>query len=218
VTVDELVRRLASLIDVLGATGRSVVAFDGPDASGKTTLADRVAALTSVAVCRASVDGFHAPAAARQRRGDLSPEGYYRDSFDYAALDERLLAPFLAGAVEVCTGAYDFRADSELPRAAAVPQHCVLLLDGVFLLRPELRAAWTLSVYLDVSEEQVLARACRRDAELFGSEAAVLQRYRRRYLPGQAIYRAEAQPRDHADIVIDNEDPSHPRVLRWPAS
>ena len=77
-----LVPRLAALVDELAASGRATVAFDGPDTAGKTWLADQVAAQLSVPVCRASIDDFHAPAAVRRRRGELSAEGYYRDSFN----------------------------------------------------------------------------------------------------------------------------------------
>ena len=211
-----LVADLAAAVDALGARGRALVAVDGPDAAGKTTLADAVAAHLAVPVVRASVDGFHSPAAARTRRGGLSAEGYYRDSFDHAALVDRLLAPFAGGAGAVDTAAYDHHADR--PRRMSVtglPADAVLLVDGVFLLRPELRRWWSLAVYLHVSEHVTLARALRRDLAPFGSAEAVEQRYRSRYLPGQALYRTEARPADAATVVVDNDDAAAPVVLRW---
>ncbi len=38
-----------------------------------------------------------------------------------------------------------------------------------------------------------------------------------RYLPGQAIYRAECAPAAGADVLIDNTDPDAPQILRWPS-
>jgi uridine kinase len=87
--------------------------------------------------------------------------------------------------------------------------------DGIFLLRPELRELWTLSVYLRVSEEEALRRASIRDRVLFGSVEEVERRFRARYLPGQALYRAEVDPEAIADVLIDNDDVTAPRVLRW---
>lgn len=210
-----LARRLAGVVDELADSGRATVAFDGPDAAGKTWLADRVAAEVSVPVCRASVDGFHAPAAVRRRRGELSAEGYYRDSFDYDALTECLLVPFRDGAAQVQTQVFDYRGDERDGRSVPIGPCAALLFDGVFVLRPELRQEWTLAVYLQVSERETLARARRRDLALFGSEQALIARYERRYLPGQALYRAEANPQGVAHIVIDNDDPTSPHILRW---
>jgi uridine kinase len=210
-----LAHRLAVVVDELTDSGPVTVAFDGPDAAGKTWLADLVAAEMSAPVCRASVDGFHAPAEARARRGHLSAEGYYRDSFDYDALTRRLLTPFRAGAAEVETKVFDYRTDMRDPRPTQIGPGTALLVDGVFLLRPELRDQWTLRIYLHVSEQETLARALQRDLALFGSEQALLARYQRRYLPGQALYRAEASPHECAHIVIDNDDPRSPNIVKW---
>ena len=54
-----------------------------------------------------------------------------------------------------------------------------------------------------------------RDVTLFGSAEEVEHRYRARYLPGQALYRREADPETRADVLIDNEHVAAPRVLRW---
>jgi hypothetical protein len=84
-----------------------------------------------------------------------------------------------------------------------------------FLLRPELRDLWTLSVYLKVSPEESLRRAHSRDRELFGSAAEIERRYLGRCLPDQALYRERASPGSHAHIVVDNEETDGPRIERW---
>lgn len=211
-----LVADLAAAVETAGGHGRALVAVDGPDAAGKTTLADRVAALVDRPVVRASIDGFHAPRAVRLRRGDLSPEGCYRDSFDLAGLQDRLLAPFAHGAADVDVAVFDHRTDrAARVRVEDVPTDAVLLVDGVFLLRPELRRWWTFGVYVHVPEEVTLARAVRRDLPVLGSVEAVEERYRGRYLPAQVLYRTEARPVEAAHVVVDNSDPAAPEVLRW---
>ena len=47
------------------------------------------------------------------------------------------------------------------------------------------------------------------------SVAEVGRRYRTRYLPGQALYRAEIDPERAADVLVDHRDPARPRMLRW---
>lgn len=192
----DLVGLLVDRVASLAASGPAAIAVDGPDAAGKTTLAGQVSErlrATGLAVTGVSVDDFHAPPDIRHRRGELSPEGYYFDTFDYASLLRQVLVPVRD------TG----------------HGHQVLLVEGVFLHRPDLRGHWDLGVYLDVPEAEVVTRAVLRDVDRFGSEAEVRRRYREKYLPGQRLYRAEARPLRTADVVVDHETPERPKVLRW---
>lgn len=196
------------------------VAVDGPDAAGKTELADELAALMraeGTEVVRASVDDFHRPRAERHARGPESPEGYYRDSFNHEEMLACLLDPLGPGGSRVYRIAcFDSSKDKPLrPEPAVAKQDAVLLADGVFLLRPELREAWDFTVFVAASVEVTLQRARQRDAGLFGSEEAVERRYRSRYIPGQELYLAEAHPHLMADAVVLNDDPSVP-LLRSP--
>ena len=152
------------------------VAVDGPDAAGKTTLADAIAstlARDGRTCTRLTIDDFLRPAEARYRRGDLSPDGYYEDAFDLDAF---------TAAVEAATG--------------------IVVADGVFLQRPELAHLWTLVVYVDCAAEVTLERALVRDLERFGSRETVVERYAVRYLPAQERYRRDVRPEDRADVVL----------------
>lgn len=132
----DLVPALSAAIGKLySVRARVLVGIDGPDASGKTTLADHLDASLTPPVLRASIDGFHNPTEVRRPRGDLSPEGYYRDSFDHQSLVGDLLDPFAAGRAETLSRRYDWRTGAG-PLAAEVPERATLLFDGVFLIRP----------------------------------------------------------------------------------
>lgn len=216
----DLPRKLSAAVTELSRLhARVAVAIDGPDVAGKTTLADHLSrALNTpqMPTVRVSVDGFHQTREQRYERGELSPEGYYADSFAYPRLLDECLLPFLGGASQVRTTAYDHRVDAEEnARATAVPSRVVLVIDGVFLLRPELRDLWTLSVYLRISPEETLRRAQNRDLKLFGSAGEIERRYLGRYLPGQALYRQRADPEGAAHILVDNEHTEAPLIERW---
>jgi uridine kinase len=209
------VQQLAHLIERLRNGQRVLVAIDGPDAAGKTTLARGLADRLTRPAVTASIDGWHHPRETRLRRGHESAEGYYLDSFNYDALVRECLHPFASGAERIRTATFDYRTDGEVQALQVVAADAVLIFEGVFLLRPELRACWDLAVYLHVPQSVTLTRAVQRDLHLFGSEEDVRQRYERRYLPGQALYRKVAAPLDHADIVMDNSHPAAPVVLKW---
>lgn len=200
--------------------GRVVVAVDGGDGAGKTTFADgwaEVFAEDGSTVFRASIDDFHRPRAERYARGRRDPEGFYRDSFDYATLRRVLLDPFREGwQTAATTGfqltAFDLARDAPVEAAwVTAPKDAVLIIDGIFLHRPELRDLWDWSVWLEVPVDVRFARMARRD----GSDPDPFARDNERYLRGHDLYLQDSDPRGAASVVIDNTDPQHPvRVAR----
>jgi uridine kinase len=209
---------LAGLILAVDRPHPVRVAIDGPDAAGKTTLADEVAPFVEASgrpVIRASIDGFHRPRAERVARGPESPEGYFNDSFDYPALRASLLEPLgPGGGRRFRRRVFDFRLDAPVNAAVEVAAHnAVLIFDGVFLLRPELVDSWDFSVFVAVAFEETVRRAAARDLHLFGDEATVRRRYAARYAPGQRLYFATAQPEAKANAIVENDDPNRP-ILR----
>jgi len=207
---------LAALILGFRPGGRVLVGVDGPDAAGKSTFARQLSDHLDCVVVRGSIDDWHRPREERLPRGSESAEGYYRDCFDYAALVAGLLDPFIGGAASVKTRHFDYHSNTPVTDGTTrVPAGAILLFEGVFLLRPELRDRWDLAVYLHVPESVTLARVLERDRVLFGTQDAVLRRYEARYLPGQALYRSEAHPLNAAHVVLDNSEPNSPQVLVW---
>lgn len=107
------------------------------------------------------------------------------------------------------TAVFDLRTDTALSLPPVQPAAgAVLLVDGVFLQRPELRGLWDLVVHLQVPDEEVLRRAAVRD----GTDSLAL--YGSRYLPAQRLYEARCAPAQSADVVVDNSDPTRPAVVR----
>ncbi|MCX7364500.1 MAG: uridine kinase [Alphaproteobacteria bacterium] len=189
-----------------------LVAIDGVDGAGKTMLADALAGFVTARgrpVIRASIDGFHNPRDHRYRRGRDSPEGYFLDSYDYAGLKAALLDPLRpGGSGRYRTALFDHVVD----RPVVSPEHqvaprSVLILDGVFLHRPELRACWDFSLFLDVGFEVSQARKVARDPSYAGSPQAMS-----RYIPGQQLYLTSCEPARRATVVVDYNDLSAPRL------
>ena len=218
----EVVAVVAEVISALPRDRPARVAVDGPDAAGKTTLADELRGPIEAAgrsVVRVSIDGFLRPRSERSEGAAQSAAGYYGEAFDTDAFFELVLAPLRPGGDRTIRPvSYDYRADTRtIGEPVVVESDAVVLVDGVFLQRPALRDEWDVVVYVQVSEEETLARARVRDAELFGGVAETERRYRERYLPAQNLYRDEADPIANADVLIDNNNPTVP-ILRRRAS
>ena len=208
------IHEIATVVTELPLDRPLRIAIDGRDGAGKTTLADElIQPLHSRGreVIRASVDGFHNPRALRYLRGRYSPEGYFRDSFNYDALREFILEPLgRDGSRDYRAAAFDWRSDapaiSPLRRAS---ETAILLFDGILLLRPELIEYWDFTIYVDVSADVGLKRCALRD----GSSPDPHSELNRRYIVAHQIYFGECDPLALADVVFANDNLSEPELI-----
>jgi hypothetical protein len=73
-------------------------------------------------------------------------------------------------------------------------------------------------IELAVGLPTVLGRTLDREVPRPGSRDEVEARYRARYHPPQAACLQRDRPLEAADVVVENEDPVHPRLLRSPGA
>ena len=218
--IDSASRRkvLRQVADAVLATAQAdrpaLVAIDGVDGAGKTTFAEELALVLSAArpVIRASLDSFHQPRAARYRLGRSSPEGFFRESYDYSALKAALLDPLRSGGRPFRRAVFDVDADRPVDAVEeqAAPGS-ILVFDGVFLHRPELRDYWDFSVFLDVPWEKNhhLPKQPEWAVGLPDPSSA-----EHRYAEGQRMYFRECDPRRAASMVIDNTNLAEPSIVK----
>lgn len=216
ITREQLVVQLAAHILALPDDAPRAVAMTGMSCSGKTTLAAEVAVVVEGAgrpVVAVAYDDFHHPRDRRYRLGRTSAQGYLEDAFDPAALRRLVLDPLTAGDPAVTTGCYDLAADEPVePEPVAVGPGSVVLVEGSFLLVPELADTWDLACLVIADPESVLQRAVVRDADL-GTPAQVREMYLRRYLAAESLHHERDDPWSRADLVVDLTDPLAPRLL-----
>jgi uridine kinase len=212
---------LAELADMVLAVDRPHpvrVAIDGCSAAGKTTLADELAQVlrdrTERAIIRVGIDYFKRAFESRTAYPPDSPESYYRDSWDYAAIRDWLLAPLGPGGDRrYRTEIMDLGATTALDSPVEVAlDNAVLLADGGFLQRSELVDYWDLRIYVDISFAEVLRRGVARDQQWMDSAAAAEHRYLTKYIPGEQLYIDEVRPAERAEVVVNNELPATPTL------
>jgi uridine kinase len=215
---ERILKKLSELIVAAKQSSPLRVGIDGIDAAGKTRLANELVPHLEKSGCtvvRASIDGFHNSKQIRHSRGQFSAEGYYYDSFNYELLKELLLKPFgPAGNRQYRLSAFDFKTESKTHVENLQARDTdILLFDGVFLFRPGLDQFWDLKIFVEIDFQTSLERALERDIYLFGDQKEILRRYKERYIPGQQIYLETAQPKSKADILVENNDFTKPRII-----
>lgn len=193
------------------------VGIDGFSAAGKSTLADELAAIVTAQgrpCLRADLDDFKRPRAERP----AGPEGFYRGAYDLDAIGRFLLTPLEPGGDrQVHLRFFDQQRQAPFPvEVQLVPANAVVIADGAYLLRPELRDRWDLRIFVEIDFDLVLARGAARDAAWTGSAEAAAEHYRNYYIPAERLYDAEADPRSHADVIVDNRNLANPIIREGP--
>ena len=132
----------------------TLVAIDGLTCAGKSTLAGQVAgALKDAPVV--GVDDFYRPLAADERV-TLGPKESYDRYFDWERLLRDVLVP-LSTHSRARYQRYDWVTDALVEWHEVEPRP-VVIVEGVYSTRPELRPYFSVTVYVDAPREVRLAR------------------------------------------------------------
>jgi uridine kinase len=214
-----VVEALARAVTSLQLPHPARVGIDGWSGAGKTTLADELAAAVQAAgrqTLRASFDNFHRKGHKyRSMRGEWTPRLYFDEGYDYAVFRSWLLEPLGPGGSRRCrTAMLDSFNDVLLPEEwHELAEDAMVIVDGIFLLHPELAGHWDYVIWLEVDVETLIVRACQRDTAWIGSAAAVEQRYRQFRQPVHELYERLASPVAHAHAIVDNRHIEQPRLV-----
>lgn len=180
------------------------VAVDGPALAGgaqlSAELADRLRAAGRPAAHLHAGD-FLRPASVRLERGRDDPDAFYSDALDVAALWREALGPLGPGGDRRYLPSLWNPHTDRSTRASrrTLEPGAAVLVDGVFLLRPQLATGFDVTVHLRLSPAARRRRVAADDA--------------RRELPAYDRYDAEVAPAAVADLVVLWDDPARPALL-----
>jgi len=179
------------------------VAVDGPPQASPAVVADLVADAVRDAgrpAVRVRVEDFLRPASVRFEFGRTDPDGWYDNGVDLGGLLREVLVPLgPGGSLRYLPTLWDAVRDraTRAPYATA-PASAVLVVDGPFLLRHELRWEFDLTVHLALTPAAVR----RRTAPGEEWRLAALERYA-----------DEIAPEAVCDVLVRYDDPRHPAVV-----
>ena len=188
-TIDELVALITSLATAAPLT---IVAIDGPSGSGKSTLSATLhRSLPGSQLV--DIEHFYSDIGVDPSDG-LSPHETYEQHVDWRALDAQVLRPLRRGELGSYR-LYDWIAGKRLDAAEVRPEG-IVLVDGVYSMRPELTDAYDLTVYVETPPRERTARLAKRpDNPVWVDRWAV----------GFDWYMDRMRVKERADVVISGE-------------
>ena len=177
------------LVAELGSNPCLLVAIDGPGGAGKSMLAMNLGESCGL-ISAVQGDHFYTPMAADERAGLTAEEGYNR-YFDWTRMRDQLLEPLSKGA----SARYQ-RYDWGLERLAEWTEQAaegIVLVDGVYSFRPELRAFYGYSIFVNSPKAVCVARLRQR-----GDSEESIQMWR----AAEDYYLTHTDPASAASIVV----------------
>lgn len=195
-----------------------IVGINGVDTSGKSTFTkelERYLIKFGFKSKIISIDDFHNPSHIRNMEKD-PVTSYLNNAFDVIKIENELMKPIVNyGIVDKELLLLDLEKDEFTNhKRFFIDKDTIVLFEGVLLYREPLNLYFDLRIFIDISFDEVLKRAAKRDAGLFGD--AVAEKYKNKYIPIQKRYIEKYDPKEISDIIIDNNDYWNPQIIKQP--
>jgi|SRR5687768_3180665 len=205
--MDDLVARILSQRQLVPKTRSQLVAVSGIDGSGKGYVTRQIVARLaqqSVATASINVDGWlNLPQ--KRFNPNMPAENFYRQAIRFEDLFAKLLLPLRdARSVHLIADFAEESAHTYCSHTYSFKNIDVVLVEGIFLFKRDYRKLFDLKIWVDCSFSTALARALRRNQEGL-SPVATIRAFDTIYFPAQRIHFEKDQPRESADLIVDND-------------
>lgn len=185
----------------------TIIGIDGLGGSGKSTISNMLSERLSNKGYNniiLHIDDFIFPRNIRYNAEYPEWQCYYNLQWRYDYLTNDILLPIKQNRVlDSYIELYDKESDNYKKEKLEIKSKTIVIVEGIFLQRKELKGLFDYVIYIDVTECIRLERLIKRDTYI-GSESDIISKYQNRYFPAEHKYIEECNPRKQADYVINN--------------
>lgn len=202
-----LADRIVALHAGSAASRAVLVALSGIDGSGKGWVAAQLSQALQdcgLRVANVNIDGWlNLPAV---RFDPANPaEHFYQHAIRFEAMFAQLVLPLRdRRSLHIEADFAEETATAFRRQAFDYDDVDVIVLEGIFLLKPAFRAHYDLSVWIDCSFETALERALARGQEGLSRDDTI-RAYRTIYFPAEEIHLRRDDPRAAANVIVNND-------------
>ncbi|WP_203333754.1 kinase [Planococcus beigongshangi] len=195
----DMMKRIIDNLSPIENGRRLIIGIDGMSRSGKTTLAGELKRQFENEGVRAVIfhlDDLIVERARRYGTGEEEWLEYYGLQWETGWLREHFFKR-LKTEDELTLPFYDGQADRHECREISLPDSGVIIIEGVFLQRPEWRGFCDYVIYVDSPRQ----RRIEREAEVVQHNR---EKFENRYWPAEEYYEKVEEPQTRADLIVRN--------------
>ena len=206
-SIDELTLEILACRASISESRGLVVGLSGIDGAGKGYVAGQLEAHLAqhgVAAGIINVDGWlNLPE--KRFNQDCPAEHFYEHAIRFEEFFSQLVLPLRdRRSVHLVADFAEETAPSFRKHTYDFKDVGVVVVEGIFLFKPQYRKFFDLTVWVDCSFPTALARAIARAQEGL-SIARTIGAYETIYFPAQRIHLAQDHPRESADLILEND-------------
>jgi uridine kinase len=205
--IDQIANSILQKRRMLTSDRSLLVGISGIDGSGKGYLAAQLQAhlaLRGVIPAILNVDGWLNPP---EKRFDQSAPAvnFYENAIRFDQFFSQLVLPLRDGrSIHLEADVVEEIASNYRNHTYHFKDVPVVLVEGIFLFKPQYRKYFDLAIWIDCSFPTALVRAIDRAQEGL-SPANTIAAYERIYFPAQRIHLDQDKPRENADLIFEND-------------
>ncbi|MDO8648011.1 MAG: hypothetical protein Q7R70_06400 [Candidatus Diapherotrites archaeon] len=198
-------------------SGKTIIFVDGIDASGKTYFARNLKkSLYSKAIksTQLRVDDFLKTETKRIRNGKSSWKAYYSQWFDFITIKKILTTFIQKGKLEKESLIFNNKTKKKKEKIQ-VKKESILIVEGVFLSKKEFSKIPAFRIFLDIPFSCSFERQLKREPIVRKiSRKEVIFRWNHWHKPAQQWYLRKNHPKKAANLVINNANYNHPKLIK----
>ncbi|MEK4426863.1 kinase [Solibacillus sp. FSL K6-1523] len=169
-----------------------IVAIDGLGGAGKTTLVHQLKnELDHVVIIH--IDDLIVEKALRYNTGHNEWFEYFQLQWDGIYLKENLFEKLHQNSKQLRLPFYNKEDDTSTFQTITIPLNCIVIIEGVFLLREEWKSYYDYIIFLDCPKEVRYERVLQRDTYI-GDFEERLRKYQNRYWKAEDYYTEKQNP------------------------
>ena len=204
--IDEVTRKILEKRFAVSDSRSVLVGVSGIDGCGKGYLAAQLEAhlaLHGVIPVVLNVDGWlNLPEKRFDQRAPA--ENFYKHAVRFDEFFAQLVLPLRdRRSVHLEADFVEETASHYRRRTYDFKDVSVVLVEGIFIFKPQYRKYFDLAIWVDCSFPTALARAIDRAQEGL-SAANTIAAYQTIYFPAQTIHLSQDHPRETADLILEN--------------
>ena len=205
-SIDQIAKAIASSASASRDGTSLLVAISGIDGSGKSTLAPRIVHRLNADGLHAvliGLDAWHVPPEKRFSQEDPA-QHFYDHAFRFEELFRLLLNPLKQSrSVHLSVELTRLPENDRFWHTYQLQDIDVVVVEGIFLLKRDLRDQFDLAFWVECSFETALQRALRRNQEGL-SEEGMIRDFQTIYFPAQRLHLQYDDPKSSVDGFLDN--------------